>query len=184
MVSWLEAYAKTHLFYIILIVGAVFGFHVWLQEHDARVVSDNAVKQQQAVVANLQAQINAIPAQTAAKVQVVTKVVHDAVTPSQVVAAIPTFTDVPLGARVVPGNPVDVEVAARPLMQLVGELKTTEVQLGACQQTDALKDQQLVAKVAEIVALKKKPKFLTRVKHVAEAVGVGVAIGLFLSTKM
>ena len=96
---------------------------------------------------------------------------HNAVTPSQVVAAIPTLTDVPLATREITGNPVDVEVAAQPLMQLVGELKTAQIELGACQQVSGLKDQQ-------IVALKKKPKFFTRLKHVAEAVGVGVGIGL------
>lgn len=178
MLTWLKTYAHTHLFYILLLVGGFITFRVWLAEHDARVAADNRVKVAEVTVASLQKQIDSIPAQTAAKVQVVTKIVHDAVTPSQVVAALPQVTDVPLQASVIPNNSVDVAVAAVPLMQLVGELKTTQIELGACQQTVGLKDQQIVAKDTEIVALKKKPKFLTRLKHVAEAVGVGIGIGL------
>lgn len=173
-------YAKTHLFYIVLIVGGVLSFRVWLSEHDARVQAENAVKQAQVTVASLQKQIDSIPPQTAAKVQVVTKVVHDAVTPSQVVAAVPTLTDVPLATRAIPGNTVDVEVAAVPLVTVLGEFKTAQIELGACQQTDALKDKQLAAKDTEIAALKKKPKFFKRVEHAAEAIGVGVAIGVLL----
>lgn len=184
MVNWLKVYAHTHLFYIILIAVSVVYFRVWLSEHDARVIADGKVKAAEVQVVNLQKQIDAIPAQTAAKVQVVTKAVHDAVTPSQVVAAIPSLTDIPLQTRAIPGNPVDVEVAAQPLIELVGELKTSQVQLGACQQTVALKDQQLLAKDAEVIALKKKPNFLHRLGNVAKAVGVGVGIGLLIGAKL
>lgn len=178
MLNWIEAYAKTHLFYIILIVVSVVSFRVWLSEHDSRVAAENKVKQAEVAVATLQKRIDSIPAQTAAKVQVVTKVVHDAVTPSQVVAAVPTLTDVPLAVREIPGNQVDVEVAARPLMQLVGELKTSQIELGACQQTGTLKDQQITQ--LQIAVKASKPKFLTRLKRVAEVVGVGVMIGVLL----
>lgn len=175
---------KTHAVYIALIVLLLIFGRVWLSEHDARVKAEQTVKQQQDKVQVLQEQIKAIPVQTAAKVQVVTRVVHDAQTPAQVVAAIPQLTDVPLQARVSPINPADVEVAAQPLIQVLGELKTAQVELSACQQVDGLKDQQLAAKDTEIVALKKKPKLLERVKHVAEAVGVGIAVGFVLAAKL
>ena len=116
--------------------------------------------------------------------QVITKVVHDAQTPTQVVAAIPDLTNIPLQARVAPDNPADVEVAAQPLMQLVGELKTSQVQLGACQQTDGLKDQQIVDLQTTIKALKKKPGFFHRVASVAKAVGVGIGIGVLIGVKL
>lgn len=174
---------KTHLFYIVILVLLVGGGKLWLSEHDARVQAENTVKASEVTVKTLQAQINNIPAQTAAKVQTIIKVVHDAQTPAQVVAAIPTLTNIPLAVRAIPGNLVDVEVAAQPLMQLVGELKTSEVQLGACQQTDGLKDQQITQLQNTIKALQKKPKFLTRVKHVAEAVGIGVGIGFVLAVR-
>lgn len=183
MVSWLKTYGHAHLFYIVLIAVGVISFRVWLSEHDARVQADNTVKQQQAVVAGLQQQIVAVQAQATQKVQVVTKVVHDAVTPSQVVQSLPqvdTKIAADLSARVAPDNPVAVEVNAQPLMQLVGDLKTSQIELGACQQTVTLKDQQLQAKDVEIVALKKKPKLLKRIGHVFEAVGVGIGIGVLL----
>lgn len=172
---------KTHAVYIIAIAALLLFGRVWLQEHDAKVLAEQTVKQQAAQVADLQKQIDAVLAQTTAKVQVVTKVVHDAITPSQVVAAIPKLSDLPLQARVAPDNPLDVEVAAQPLIQALGELKTTQVELSACQQVDGFKDKQLTAKDEQIKALNKKPRFLTRIKHVAEAVGVGIAVGFLLA---
>jgi ribosomal protein L11 len=182
MIAWLKAYAKTHIFYIVLIAVGLIAFRSWLQEHDARQAADNTVKQQEAQVADLKQQIVTANQQAAQKVQVVTKIVHDAVTPSQVVAAIPSLTNVPLNTREVPGNPTDVLVAAQPLIQLAGDDKAAHIQLEACQQVGALKDQQLTAKDVEIAALKKKPSFWKRVLGTAKAVGVGVGIGLLLST--
>lgn len=150
-------------------LGAV-SFHVWLSEHDARAAADNKVIQ-------LQQQATNIQQQAAQKVQVVTRIVHDAVTPSQVVAAIPTLTNVPLAVREIPGNPVDVTVAAQPLMQVVGDLKKAQIELDACQQVNTLKD-------AEVAALKKKPRMIKRFAGVMKAVGVGVGIGLLLSTHL
>jgi hypothetical protein len=184
MIAWLKAYAKTHLFYIVLIAVGFVAFHSWLQEHDARVAADNTVKQQEAQVADLKQQIEAAQQQAAQKVRVVTKVVHDAVTPTQVVAAIPSLTGLPLAAREIPGDSVNVAVAAQPLIQLAGEDKTALIQLEGCQQVDTLKDKQLVAKDVEIAALKKKPSFWKRVTGTAKAVGVGVGIGLLLSTHL
>ena len=46
------------------------------------------------------------------------------------------------------------------------------MQLGACQQTLVLVQQQTLAKDTEIKALKKKPKFLKRVEHVAEEIAI------------
>jgi hypothetical protein len=184
MIAWLKSYAKTHIFYIVLIAVGLIAFRSWLQEHDARQVAEVTVKQQEAQVANLKQQIVTTQQQAAQKVQVVTQVVHDAVTPSQVVAAIPSLTNVPLETREIPGNPVDVEVAAQPLIQLAGDDKATHIQLDACQQVSTLKDQQLTAKDVEIVALKKKPSFWKRVTGTAKAVGIGVGIGLLLSNRL
>lgn len=177
---WLETYAKTHLFYLVVIGLALFLGHLWLSEHDQRMVALATIKQQEVTVADLKTQIATAQAQAAQKVQVVKEVVQAAKTPTEVAAAIPSLTDLPLTTRPVPDSPVDVTVAAQPLLQLAGEAKTAEVQLATCQQVSDLKDKQLAAKDAEVAALKKKPRFLTRVKHVAEAVGVGVAIGVML----
>lgn len=176
----LVPYLKTHVFYVAMILGGIGFSGAWLQEHDLRLAADYAVKEQQATVASLKSQIATTQQQAAQKVQVVTRVVHDAVTPSQVVAAIPSVSSLPLATRVVPNDPVDVEVAAQPLMQLAGEAKTNGIELQACQEVSGLKDKQLAAKDTEIAALKKKPKFLTRLKNYAEAIGAGVVIGALL----
>jgi len=178
--NWLKTYAHIHLFYIILFVGGVVSFRVWLQEHDARVAADNVAKQQEVLVADLKQQIEATQTQAAQKVLVIKQVVQKAQTPTQVAAAIPSLTDLPLNAQPVPSDPVKLEVDALPLLQLAGDDKEANINLAACQQVNGLKDQQLVAKDTEITALKKKPRFITRIKGVAEAVGVGVAIGLLL----
>jgi len=164
------AYAKTHVFYIIIIAVGLIAFRSWLQEHDARVLAEQTVKQQQSLIAD-------ITQQAAQKVRVVTKVVHDAVTPTQVVAAIPSLTGLPLATREIPGDPVNVTVAAQPLIQLAGDDKTARIQLEACQQIGEAKDKQ-------IEALKKKPAFWKRVEGTLKAVGVGVGIGLLLSTHL
>lgn len=184
MITWLKTEAKTHLFYIILIVMGAVMFRCWLTEHDARVQADNTVKQQAAKVADLQQQIVAVNAAAAQKVQVVTKIVQTAKTPSQVVQAVPQLTNLPLNTRVAVDNPAQVSVDALPLVQLLGQAKEDAINLKACEDTSALKDQQLVAKDVEIVALKKKPNFIHRVLGVAKAVGVGVGIGLVLGVKL
>lgn len=178
--TWLETYAKTHLFYLFVIGLAFVSFRVWLSEHDQRMSALATIKQQEVTVADLKAQIATVQQQAAQQTQVVKQVVVKATTPSAVVTALPQLTTLPLKPQVVPNDPVDLMVQAEPLVQLAGEAKTAEVQLVACQQTTDLQDKQLTAKDAEITALKKKPRFLNRVKHVAEAVGVGVAIGVLL----
>lgn len=176
-------YIKTHLFYIILIAMGVVCFRVWLQEHDARVSSDNALKISNSKVQDLQQQIVTVTAQAAQRVQVVTKIVHDATTPSQVVAAVPQLTDVQLNARVAPtlaGAAEAVTVDAQPFVQLLGQCKTDTINLGACQENYKSCQAIVNEREADIAILKKKPSFLHRIGGIAKAVGVGVGIGLLL----
>jgi hypothetical protein len=116
-------------------------------------------------------------------VTVITKVVHDlgpAPTTGQIVAAIPQLTDAPLNARTIPGDPTNISVAAFPLIQVLQQAATDHVNLGACQSD--LKNETAISaqKDAQIAILKKKSPFLTRLKHGAELVGVGLALGLLL----
>lgn len=180
MISWIKTYAAHHLFYIILIVVGVLSFHVWLQEHDAKVAAQTVAKQQEALVADLKQQIEATQAQAAQKVQVIKQVVQKANTSTEVAAAIPSLTDLHINAQPVPNDPIHLQVDALPLMQLAGQAKEEEIQLAACEQVGELKDKQLAAKDVEIVALKKKPRFITRIKNVAEAVGVGFALAFLV----
>jgi hypothetical protein len=173
----------SHLVWIVAIAVALVIGHVALGEHDARVKAEASIKASEATVASLQQQIAATNAQAAQKVQVITKVVHDlgpAPTTGQIVAAIPQLTDAPLNARTIPGDPTNISVAAFPLIQVLQQAATDHVNLGACQSD--LKNETAISaqKDMQIAVLKKKPAFLTRVKHVAEAVGAGIIIGVLL----
>ena len=171
----------THLIWIVLAVSVYIGGHMWLQEHDQRIAADAAIKASQATIAQLQQQIATTDSQAAQKVQTIVKVVHDAQTPAQVVAALPQFPDLPvLGARTVPGDPVDVEVAAQPLMDLIGRYETVVTNLNACQADFTAQKAIDVQKDTQIAILRKKPKFWKRVNSDLKKVAVGVGIGILI----
>lgn len=175
-------FAKTHLFYILLIAGGVISFHVWLTEHDARVQAENTIKVSEVKIKTLQDQITATNAAVTQKTAVVTRIVKAAVTPAQVVSAVPQLTNLPLSTRIAPGlGANEVAVDATALIQLAGEAKTAEVQLAGLQQNYTA-CQAIVTEVKnEVAALKKKPKFFKRLESVAKEVGVGIGIGFFLA---
>jgi len=185
MITWIETYAKTHLFYIILIVVGVVAFRSWEQEHDARLLAEQQVKQSDAQVKTLQQQITTNTALAAQKVQVVTKIVHDAKTPAQQIAAIPQLTDVPLNTRPIVGLPDGVvAVDLAPLVAELGQCKQDAINLGACTQNYNTCQGIVSLRNAEIVVLKKKPSFWHRVSGVAKSVGVGIGIGVLLGVKI
>jgi len=184
MLTWLTTFGKTHLTYIVIILIGLIAFRSWLAEHDARQAADAVVKTEQTQIAGLQQQIVAVNAAADQKVQIVTKVIHDAKTPAQVVAVVPQLTEVPLNTRVAPDNPAQVSVDALPFLGLLGQAKEDAINLKACQDTTVLKDQQLQAKDIEIAALKKKPNFWHRMLGTAKAVGVGIGIGAVIGAKL
>lgn len=171
---------KTHGWYLLLIGLALFGFRSWLMERDARVRAE----QQQVIsderVKNIQQQMDAVNAAAAQKVQVVTRVVHDAATPQQVVQAIPQLTDVPLNARTVPAlvssAPDQVAVDAKPFVELLGQCKTDSVNLGACSANLASCEEIVKEKDGEVAALKKGPGFWKQFKHDLKTTGGAILL--------
>lgn len=176
MIAWLKTYAKTHIFYIVLIAVGLIAFHSWLQEHDARLKADDTIKQQEVIVADLKQQIANAQQQAAQKVQVITKVVHDVTTPTQAVAAIPQLTNAPLDTRLAVDNAMQLSVDALQLVQVLGQAKIDKTNLDTCQTIGALKDQQSLAKDVEIAALKKKPSVWKRVGGTAKTIGVTAGV--------
>lgn len=176
----LKQFAATHIFYILLIAGGVFGFHEWNVEHTARIQAEASIKASEVIVANLQQQIIATNAAAAAKVTVITKIVHDVTTPTQAVIAIPQLTAVPLNARPAVDSPVQVSVDAIPLVAILGQAKIDKTNLDAC--TADLKAETAIVtqKDTEIVVLKKKPSFFARIKHDAKLIAIGAGIGTLL----
>lgn len=179
MIEHLKTYAKTHIFYIVVIVIGVVAFRTWLSEHDARMKADAAIQQAEITIKTLQDHQAATDAAATQKVQTVVKIVHDATTPAQVVTSLPqidTQIAAQLNARQVPMSPADVQVNAAALIQVVGDLKTSQVQLGACQSN--LADEKAIAaqKEIEIAALKKKPSFWARVKSHGKWAVAGILV--------
>ena len=183
----LPTFLLSHAVWIVGIVVALVGFHVWVGEHDQRIAAEAAIKSSQATIATLQQQIATTNAQAAQKVQTIVKVVHDlgpAPTSAQIVAAVPQITDAPLNTRVIPNDPTDVSVASAPFLQFVQQAATDKVNLSACQ--NDLKSETAIAaqKDAQIAALKKKPAFMKRVKKTLEMIAICVTIGAALGAHL
>jgi len=172
----------THLVWVIALAVGFYGFTQWKYEHDNATAKAAQLQVAQANIANLNAQIAATDKQAAQKVQTIVKIVHDAQTPAQVVAAIPTLTDIPLNARTIPNDPVDVEVAAVPLIDLIGRFAADETNLAACRSDLTAEKAIVVQQTQEIVVLKKKPPFKKRLIHAVKVggtiLGIGILIGL------
>jgi hypothetical protein len=183
----LKTFLLSHAVWVVAIaVGLIVG-HVALQEHDARIAAEAQIKTSEAAVATLQQQIAQTNAQAAQKVQVVTKIVHDlgpAPTPTQVVAAVPELTNVPLNARPAVDNSAQISVDAVPFVNFLAQAKTDQINLGACQSD--LKNETAIAaqKDIEIKALKKKPSFWKTVKKDVEFAGVVLSIGALLGAHL
>lgn len=175
----------SHLVWIVAVSIALVLGHSYLAEHDARLQADAQIKLSEANIKTLTDQIAANDAAAAQKTQTIVKIVHDAVTPAQQIAAIPQLSDVTLNARIVPSlvpsDPPQVAVDLAPLVAELGQCKQDAVQLNACQ-VDLTAEKAIAGQQKdEIVALKKKPGFWKRVTGTLKAVGIGIGIGIVIA---
>lgn len=177
-----KAWVVSHLIWIVALAVALGVGRIALTEHDERIVAEAAIKVSEAKVSELQQQIKDTDTAAAQKVQTIVKIVHDTPpTPTGVVAAVPQLTDAPLNARVIPNDPTNISVAAVPFLQFLQQSAIDKVNLAACTSDLTNEKAIVVQKDSQIADLRKKPKFLVRVKHVAEAIGVGIVIGIILA---
>ena len=171
----------THLLWIVALGVGYAGFSQWKYEHDTNAAKAVQIAVAQNTITQLNAQIIANNTQAAQKVTTITKIVHDVTTPAQAVAAIPILTNIPLNARVIPGNAVDVEVAALPLVDLIGQYQIAQTNLSACQANITAEKAIVVQQAGEIATLKKKPPLKQRIVHALKVggtiFGIGVVIG-------
>jgi hypothetical protein len=175
----IKHFILSHLVWIVLAVSGVIGWHYWLQEHDARVAADNAIKVQEATVKSLQQQIVDRDAQAAKQQQVIVKVVHDTVTPAQAVQNLPQVVTAPLPAPVTAtpmGDMLIPQPDVMPIFQQLADDKICRSQLDTC--TQDLNDTKAIvaAKDTEIVALKKKPTFWHRIGHDLKVLAIGAGV--------
>jgi hypothetical protein len=172
-------YAKTHVFYVLLIIVGLIAFRCWLSEHDARVAADNAAKVAEANVAALRSQIAASDAAAAQTIAALKDAARRVKTPEQAIAAIPDVSSLPLHATAAP-TPGFVQVDALNLYTELNECKQDKTALDACVTARSADEAIIVQKDNEIVALKKKPSFFKRLGSVFKQVGVGIGIGFAL----
>jgi hypothetical protein len=168
-----------------LFVLAAFGFHLWLQEHDARMAAENTVKTAQAQIDSLKTQ-EATVAQTA-RVQIVTlqKDAAAVKTTPEAIKELSSVETTPLNAEALPlpgqpplpDAPGKVAVDAVPLYQDLNACKQDAVNLAACTSEQSLQTKIDADKDAEIAALKKGPGFWHAVKVTAVTAGIGALVG-------
>ena len=181
MVQWIETYAKTHVFYLILLAGGIFGFHSWLAEHDQRLLTDKQVAVDAQQIKDLQSQLKDVQVQTAAKVAAVMKEKATIKTPVQAMPVINAF-DVALNARPVPSlGPDVVAVAAVHLALDLEQCRADRISLGGAQAEISLMQQEDAKKDDQIKALKAKPKFWARLKGDAKSAGFWTSVGVIIA---
>lgn len=202
----MQAWLKVHWFWLVFIAIGIISFYSWLQEHDARLQSDAAVKVAQSNVTALQSQIASnnqtitqLQAQmaqndlrTQQQLQTMQTLIQSVKTPQQAATAIPELTD----NKVQPvtranGDLVIPQSQAVPLFQELAQGKsdalslatcksdvTTETQVAQAKDKTITDDEGIITqKNNEIAALKKKPGFWHRVGSVLKQVGIGFATG-------
>jgi hypothetical protein len=178
----------THLVWIVGASVALVMGHSFIAEHDARILADAQVKTSERSVADLTKQIASTNTAAADKVRTVVKIVHDAQTPAQQIAAVPQLTDIPLNARSIPplaaSGPPQVAVDLAPLVEELGKCRESSVELAACQANLQAEASIVGQKQTEISALKKKPTFWARVSGIAKAVGIGIGIGILIGGRL
>jgi hypothetical protein len=177
-------FALAHFVWVVGVVVALVAGHAWLTEHDARLLADQQVKISETRVKDLQEEIEAVNAAAKKQVQTITKIIHDAQTPAQVVQVIPQLTNAPLNARTLPDSSVQVGVDAIPLVTVLGQCKIDKVNLDACAASSATKDSIITEKDKEITALKKPKSFFARLGSTLKAVGIGIGIGAVLGAHL
>jgi Tfp pilus assembly protein FimV len=200
----------SHLVWVVGVAVALYGFHTWSAEHDARLKAEATIKQdesqvatlQQAItqnnqtVAQLQQQMAARDAQNANIIASLVKAKAQAVTPPQQVTVLQTEAKLPEPIVSIP-NTSDWRLPSAdvaPLFEAVTDGAAATANLQTC--TDDLTDeknivatdtktigdqtQQIGLKDNEIAALKAKPKFWHRVGSDLKKVGIGVGIGMLI----
>lgn len=172
---------KTHAFYIIIAIIAAVCFHSWLAEHDARLASDAIVNQKQAVIAQLETDIQTIQSQAQQTITALQKQALAVKTPAQAINAIPSVSPLPLDVRAVPGLPTVVQVDALPLYQELNQCAQDKVARAACEQVNAKQTDELTADAAEIKTLKAKPSFWHRVSSSVKTGSVFISIGIVIA---
>jgi hypothetical protein len=174
MKDYLKQYLSTHVFYVVVIAVALLCGRAWLQEHDARVLAEQQIKQSEQQVEGLQKQIQVTDAAAQQQISTLRALTAKTKTPQQAIAAIPSLSDVPLNSRPGPTSST-VVVDAVPLFQELAQCKQDAVELNACQSDYKAEVAIAAQKDDEIKTLKKKPRFWKRLVSTLKTALIGGA---------
>lgn len=196
--NYLKAYASTHLFYIILIVGAAIGLHEWLSAHDALLraeqtekIAEQQVKDANAQIKTLQQQISDNDAKAAQQIAALEKTVQNVKTAQQVAQSLPIVApSLPSPVAVQPDNSITFpKEDVLPLFKELSDGKEAAVKLATCQEDydaqkviDKQKDGIIEQKQHELDGYKKAAKkgFWRKLGgglKVGAAIAIAAAIG-------
>lgn len=174
----------SHIAWVILVGVGLVGIHAYQQEHDARLLSDQAIKVAEVQVKSLQQSIADRDKQTQAQVAPIVKIIHDVSTPAQAVAALPKVIDLPVPVIAQPNNAVLIPAPdVVPIFAAVADDKVCRALLTTANQDLGDTKNIVVQKDVEITALKKPKSFWHRVGGTLKSVGVGIGIGIALAHK-
>lgn len=180
MLEHLKVYAKTHLFYIVLILVGLVGFRAWSSEHDRAVKADALVSASESRVKALEDEVTAVKAAAARQVQVIVKERDAIKTPVQALPVVDAF-DPALKPRILPENPSQVSVDAVTLAKDLEACRIDRVNLGACTKELELKDREIVEKTDQVTQLKKKPRLFKRFTDGLKSGAVWTAVGITIA---
>jgi hypothetical protein len=167
LINYLKTKATGHVLGIALAALACAGGYSWLQEHDARLLAEAAVKASNDRIAVLEKDKQDIIRAGQLQLANLQKQAEAVKTPAQAIAAIPSVSPVPLNPAPLPDAPSAVKVDAIPLFQALSQCKQGAVNLGTCQQQLKIETQVEAEKDTQIKALEHKPAFWKRFGKIA-----------------
>lgn len=185
IVDWLKANAGKHVESLVIAGALLFGGRMWIQDHDARLQADAAVKTAEANVKALQAQQVKVVKDTQTKVVVLQQKSAAVDTPVKAVAALPEAAP-ELKAEPLPDTPDKVAVDALPLFKDINQGQQCAVELQGCQAALTLQKSIDGEKDTEVKAEAKKPGFFHRLGKGLKVVGCsagGAAVGSLAGSK-
>jgi hypothetical protein len=179
LIDWLKANGGKHAEALVIAGALVFGGRMYLQEHDARLRADTAVKTAEENVKALTAQQATVQHDVQTKVVILRDKAAEVNTAEKAIAAIPE-TAPELKAVPLPDAPDMVAVKAVPLFKELNQGQQCALELQGCQESLALQKQIDAEKDKEVKAEQRKPGFLHRLGKGLKVIGCaagGAAVG-------
>lgn len=176
-------FIKVHGLVLVWVAILAFIAVLWVQDHDARLRADIAVKASETDIKGLRGQAADVQKTADKRVQAIQREASAVRTPSQAIEALPSVLTADIKPEVLPDAPGKVSVEAVPLYQELATCKITAVRLDACTKELDIEKAIGTQKDVEIKALKAKPSFWHHVKTTAITLGIGAVAGYAIANR-